>query len=195
MSALDLIGQRFGRLVVMSRVESGRGRKLRWRCLCDCGNTTTVSVTHLRNGNTRSCGCLSREMTRARRLKHGYSGGRDRTGTYGSWSAMRARCLDPKNKEFANYGGRGIKICERWMASFTDFLADVGERPAGKTLDRYPDKNGDYAPGNVRWATPKQQKDNQRPRIIMGKPHSAETRAKMSLTRKAWWARRKDNAA
>jgi hypothetical protein len=199
---IDLTGKRFGRLLVVARAENGRGGRRRWVCVCDCGNTTTVFGHCLRRRDaTRSCGCLAREQTRVRSLKHGCFGSPE----YISWVAMKARCTNPNNKAFPDYGGRGIAVCGKWRASFIDFLAYVGPRPKGTTLDRWPDKNGNYEPGNVRWATPKQQRGNQRPPKALppfsaehraklsaahqGKPLSAEHCAKLSAATQAHWAK------
>lgn len=149
--------------------ENARNKKARWLCLCDCHNLVVVNGTSLRNKNTRSCGCLSRDTTSAimkvKSFKHGHSGGSKQTnlasGTYRSWGSMRSRCNNPKTTQYENYGGRGIQVCERWN-SFENFLADMGERPDGTTLDRFPDKNGNYELGNCKWSDPQEQVDNRR---------------------------------
>jgi hypothetical protein len=102
----------------------------------------------------------SGEATDAKRT-HGHAS-QKLSGTYSSWKAMKARCLNPNGKQWADYGGRGITICERWIHSFENFLADMGERPPGKTLDRYPNNDGNYEPGNCRWASGRQQQMNRR---------------------------------
>jgi hypothetical protein len=158
----DLSGERFGRLVVVRRVGSHPGGGSLWLCACDCGASCDVVSRNLRRGATRSCGCLKQEKfcTPGSRTKHGHT---SRDGgvspTYTSWRSMRDRCTNPKDNRYYLYG---IRVCDRWLHSFENFLADMGERPSGMTLDRYPDKNGNYEPGNVRWATPKQQAANRR---------------------------------
>lgn len=148
-------GNRFGRLFVLGRAGS-QGRKATWLCLCDCGVLAIVRYDHLKEGRTVSCGCYGRE----KRLKHGHrSNGQSRT--YNSWRAMRDRCSRPSAKNYANYGGRGICVCEDWLNSFDGFLKDMGERPPGMTLDRI-DVHGNYEPGNCRWATPEEQEANKR---------------------------------
>jgi len=156
----DLKGQRSGRLTVLSRAENDKHGNVRWNCRCDCGVVKIIYGGSLRCGKTKSCGCLHREAVRL----HGHSVGAQ-TPTYNSWCRMVQRCTDPKRHNFKHYGGRGISICERWRGKdgFSNFLADMGERPAGLTLDRYPDNNGDYEPGNCRWATTSQQSKNRRP--------------------------------
>jgi hypothetical protein len=161
MSRTDLIpGDRFGRLTVISLAPK-RLRHTEWHCRCDCGEMKTTRASTLRAGRTRSCGCLGREELRTRRgnLRHGQRW----TIEYRIWSGMKSRCYNPKNKSYANYGGRGIRVCDRWLNSFEDFLADVGRRPSpAHSIDRYPDNDGDYRPGNVRWATAAQQAANKR---------------------------------
>lgn len=150
---VDIVGQRFGRLVVQAYVG-----KSHWRCLCDCGNESIVYTTKLGAGQTRSCGCLIRDVTRARSLKHGHSHRDKLTREYSAWVNMRQRCINPNVRQYPNYGGRGIKVCDRWEV-FENFLADMGAQPSGLTLDRI-DVDGDYEPDNCRWADMTTQENN-----------------------------------
>lgn len=176
-SIQDITGNRYGRLVVIEKA-ARRGGRIAWRCRCVCGNETVVTTSDLVTGNTRSCGCLHRERaseTGKARRKHGHSSRTGRgTPTYSTWSAMLRRCRDLDNPR---YGGRGITVCRRWRASFGAFLQDMGERPAGKTIDRI-DNDGGYWCGkcdechengrkpNCRWATPTEQQRNRSRAVI-----------------------------
>ena len=156
----NLVGKHFGRLDVIEFVRARRGDSY-WRCKCSCGNTTEVLGVSLVHGRIKSCGCLSREVTVLTHTKHGQTKGRKRTPTYNSWQNMKNRCLNENYRDFYLYGGRGIKICDRWLNSFENFLEDMGERPAGTSLDRE-DSEGGYEPENCRWSTPKEQSNNMR---------------------------------
>lgn len=158
MRVVDLLGIRFGRLVVLERAANNSQGQARWRCACDCGGEIVTNRASLQRGRTKSCGCLSRETTGDRSRTHGMRASRE----YESWAAMLARCTNPRNPNWPSYGGRGISVCDRWR-SFDEFLADMGPRPEGMTLDRFPDTNGNYEPTNCRWATRSMQNSNRRP--------------------------------
>lgn len=154
---LYLPGTRFGRLVVTGYEPAKRG----YRCLCDCGTETVVQVGSLVNGGTRSCGCLAREVGVMRATIHGHARNGTATATYKTWLTMRQRCSNPNNEKWRLYGARGIRVCARWDTSFAAFLADMGERPKGLTIDRI-DSDGDYEPGNCRWASTHTQATNRK---------------------------------
>lgn len=152
MKRSDMTGKTFGRLTMLRVVDSDKRGKAKWECRCMCGRVVIARGADIRNGTTTSCGCA--------RAKHGGSG----TPEYSVWESMIARCENRKHRAWHDYGGRGIVVCKRWRSNFANFLSDVGPRTTPKhTLDRI-NNNGDYEPGNVRWATRSEQNANQRPR-------------------------------
>jgi hypothetical protein len=143
----------YGRLTVLAEVR--RHSRPYWVCRCECGVEKEISRRSVTSGMTRSCGCLNAEVRKAHRRTHGMS----RTSTYQVWLNMVNRCIDPKDAAFSQYGGRGITVCERWRNSFENFLADMGERPSSKSIDRI-NNDGRYAKDNCRWATRAEQARN-----------------------------------
>lgn len=163
MKRINLIGQVFGRLTVVAEAGLNSRRQSLWECRCSCGEQHIVLSTSLRSGHTTSCGCYNKERFQVRSLVHGHARQKKETAEYRSWQHAKARCINPNVWNYKNYGGRGIKMCEKWLNSFESFLADMGPRPSSKhSLDRWPDHNGDYEPSNCRWATAKEQQNNRR---------------------------------
>ena len=155
---VGLIGERYGRYIITGEAQRA-GRRRRVFARCTCGITKSVELTHLRSGATQSCGCLHREATSAAVTTHGQTNSRE----YQSWAGMIQRCHNPNSPSFGRYGARGIKVCDRWRerGGSTNFLADMGPRPEGLTLDRI-DNAGPYAPDNCKWSTVAEQNRNQR---------------------------------
>jgi hypothetical protein len=153
---LRIEGQRFGRWAVLSFAGIRNGHS--YFCVkCDCGSNKTILGRSLKNGESKSCGCLRRELSAVRLRRHGLYG----TPSHVSWVAMLSRCRNPHNCKFPLYGGRGIRVCARWRRSFLEFYKDMGPRPKGTTLDRR-HSDGNYTKRNCRWATALQQAQNKR---------------------------------
>ena len=186
--AINLIGQTFGRATVVARNGTIRERAA-WRCQCSCGNEFTVNGVDLRSGNTSSCGCWGRESRSLRATKHGHA--RDMTGAYRSWLTMRARCLSPNATRYENYGGRGIRICDRWN-SYENFFDDMGERPPKHSLERI-DANGNYELNNCIWIPRNNQSINTRAtvwvRLNGERIHQAEAARRLGVkpSRLLYW--------
>lgn len=162
--AISLIGRTFGRLKVLEdcdpiRTHSGISMRCS-KCLCSCGKTVIVKNIYLRAGDTESCGCIQSERARVLRLRHGHCRKGNATSIHVIWWGIHQRCLDPNCKAYPRYGGRGIKLCKRWM-KFENFLSDMGERPSKKSIERI-NNDGNYEPSNCKWATGIEQGQNKR---------------------------------
>ena len=162
MKLIDLQYKVFGKLTVLkrgeNRVEPSGKTKVYWLCRCECGTEKEFEGSSLRQGTSRSCGCVGKERIKNFNLSHNMSKSKE----YRAWQKMKERCYNPNIERYPVYGGRGIKVCDRWLESFDNFYEDMGPRPSSKhSIDRI-DVNGDYEPGNCRWVTMQEQHYNKR---------------------------------
>jgi hypothetical protein len=176
----DLEGMVFGDIKVGSYMGKGHFAHI-WECQCSCGKVYSITANVLTSGNTKSCGCKRGRNISAGKIRHGHAfAGDRRTTEYTTWASIKARCRNQNNKEFKNYGGRGVLMCERWASSFEAFFADMGPKPTPKhSIDRI-DHNGHYEPGNVRWATPSEQARNRRANRLITVDGETKTLAEWS---------------
>ena len=173
---IDLTGKQFHRLVVIRRGPDKRFRgtsrpRVQWECRCSCGSTILVPTWHLNNNHTKSCGCYKAEVVSVAAAVANTTHGESHdhiTPEYRSWQAMLLRCNNPASKDFHRYGAIGVSVCQRWQNSYEAFLQDMGRRPSLRySIDRFPNNNGNYEPGNCRWADSIQQSRNRRNTIIL----------------------------
>jgi len=167
----NLVGQKFSRLEVVSHHHK-TGKKVFWICKCECSKEVVVLGGSLTSVNTTSCGCFKKEETTKRFTTHGMT----HTSTFKSWSDMKQRCLNPNDRGYKHYGGRGIQVCQRWQESFENFLEDMGVCPDGLTLDRQ-NNDGNYEKDNCKWATKDEQMNNRRNSVVLEYEGQSKTAA------------------
>lgn len=154
----EMLENKFGRLKPFEYVAGTRKVNPKYRCKCDCGAVCLVSTQNLRSGKTKSCGCISSEKTAERNRKHSGTF----TPEYSVWCGIKNRCGNPNATSYEHYGGRGIKVCDRWLDSFDNFLSDLGKRPSKQHSIERINVDGDYEPSNCKWATAIEQANNKR---------------------------------
>lgn len=186
----DISGKKFGKLTAVKYVSKNSHNQSLWEFKCDCGKLIVYRGSDVVSGHINTCGCSRVGCQNAKR--HGMSGTKEQQTYY----AMMNRCYNLNNKRYHNYGGRGVKVCERWLNSIDDFLLDVGLAPSPKhTLDRYPNKYGNYEPGNFRWATMKEQQNNRTNNHIIEynglSLTLAQWREKIGISKSTMWGRLK----
>lgn len=177
---IDLTGRRFERLVVIERADNTNAGKPRWLCLCDCGKNAVVSGSDLKAGKVLSCGCKKKEQLTTRNFVHGMEGSK----LYHVWKGMKQRCSNPNHKGFAQYGGKGISVCNEWLADFETFYnwSMKNGYQDGLSIDRIDNDKG-YSPDNCRWATPREQNNNKRSNKLITIDGKTKTAAQWGLER------------
>jgi len=162
MKATDLTGKKFGKLTVTGQAESsgeGKEKKARWNCVCECGGTSVVQAYNLNSGNSKSCGCA---RIRRGSDSHFFKHGETESAEFNSWKELKNKCYNIGNKQYVDYGGRGITVCPRWLESYENFINDMGDKPSSiHSIDRADNDKG-YEYSNCYWATPTQQANNRR---------------------------------
>lgn len=171
MKQADLVGKKYGRINVIAKIGKNKYKQILWQCICDCGNERIYTSSYLKS-KAHSCGCYFVEIMGYSHKSHGLS---KKIPEYAAWENMKRRCYYSKGNRYSHYGARGVSVCAQWINSFEQFLADMGKRPTSQhSLDRYPNKDGNYEPGNCRWATSAQQNRNYSRNIII--THRGESR-------------------
>lgn len=171
----DLNGQVFQRLTVIEYAGiSPMGARALWKCLCECGSTTTVTGKSLRGGHTKSCGCLISDLTALRNYRHGKS---KSSNVYNTWIKIKDRCYNKNSPDYKDYGAKGVAVCDRWLHSFDNFHEDMGEKPTlDHSIDRI-DTKGNYEPSNCKWSTDLEQANNTRNNHVMSLNGKTQTAA------------------
>lgn len=160
MERIDISGNKYGRWTVLDKwqVKNSHTKVL---CRCECGTKKYIDDQSLKTGRSTSCGCYLKSMVNPMFIHGEHPKNGKQTPEYTAWCSMKSRCYQKTNKRYNEWGGKGVKVCERWLNSYIDFLSDMGRKPSPiHSLDRYPNKYGNYEPSNCRWATPKEQSNN-----------------------------------